>query len=139
MIENLKHKERKMPNNILVENETKLGLVVNIKSELEKKKLLTILPHNLSMLEIGLTGLIAETNENKQLIYRSKERINLIELDNLKIQITCEEYSYFLGVCSFLNDYKMDYEIDSDSEYIIKECAIVNPDNIDEILDSIDD
>ena len=127
-----------MKENTIETNQTKLSLTVSPKDELEKQKILELLPHNLSMFETGLSLMIAEKGENNQTIYRSKERLRLIELENYKVQIVSEEYGYFLNICAFLNDFEIFYELDSNIKHLAEECRTVNDENIDERIESID-
>ena len=127
-----------MLENILEINPKKFSLTVAIKSELEKRCLLEILPHNLSCTYTGLTKLIAHKDENGQTSYRSKERFKITELEYDKVRIDCEECSYFLSACAFLNDLDYEYSIDSEDNYLIKECTNANCENIEELLEDID-
>lgn len=123
--------------NVLEENPKKYSLQVTPKSELEKRKLLEILPHNLSCTHIGLSKLIALKSDDGQTIYRSKERIRFIEQEDYKVKIECEEHSYFLATCTFLNKNGFEYKVDSDDSYQLELCSTINHDILEEILEDI--
>ena len=124
--------------NVLEEKPTKFRLEVTPKSELEKRKLLELLPHNMSCTYTGLTKLIAENSDDGKTIYRSKERIRfIIEKENNKVKVECEEDSYFLATCAFLNKNGFEYKVDSDNRHLLKMCSKINYDTLDEILEDI--
>ncbi|PNV82255.1 MAG: hypothetical protein C0627_11100 [Sulfurimonas sp.] len=123
--------------NVLEENPKRYSLVATPKSELEKRRLLEVLPHNLSCTYTGLTKLIATKSDDGQTIYRSKERIRFIEQEDYKVKIECEEYSYFLSTCAFLNNFDFEYSIDSDDSYQLEVCSTINHDILEEILEDI--
>ena len=127
-----------MVENIVEKNQIRFCLIVNSNDKIKKRKVLEVLPHNLSMFSTGLSLMIAEKGENNQTIYRSKERLKLIELENHKVQILSEEYGYFLNICSFLNDFEIVYELDSSIKHLEEECRTVNDENIDERIEFID-
>ena len=127
-----------MTNSIIEGNQIRLCLIANVKDISQKRNILAHLPHSLSMLDIGLLGVIAEKNEKNQMTYRSVERIRLTELENNQVKIECEESSYFLSACAFLHDYGIEFNLDKNMTYLVEECKEVTIDNIDELLESMD-
>ena len=123
--------------NVLEKNPTKFSLEVTLKSKLEKRKLLELLPHNMSCTYIGLTKLIAEKSDDGQTIYRSKERIRFIEKEGNKVKVECEEYSYFLATCAFLNENGFEYKVDNDNRNLLKMCSKINYNTLDDILEDL--
>lgn len=128
-----------MNENILAVNEPKVSLIAKAKNEIEKRKILEIFPHNLSMLRTGLSTMVIEKDENGNVIYRTKQRLKMIELENLEIQIECEEYSYFLSACAFLNDFEIEYELEDSIKHLTKEYAEIKVDDIDELIEILED
>ncbi|MCW8895002.1 hypothetical protein [Sulfurimonas sp.] len=88
------------------------SMIVETKDKIKRERVLKHLPHRLTMFPVSISSMVSEINEENQTVHRSKERIRLIELEDNKLHIQCEEYNIFIAVCAFLNDWKIDYELD---------------------------
>lgn len=125
-----------MKEDILEETPVIYCLKVTPKDELEKRRVIELLPHNLHCFDIGLSKMIAKKNDKNQTVYRSKERLRLIELEDNQVLVESEEYSYVLSVCAFLNDFEIKYELDDTfNKYNKEQCLTVNVDNLDELVE----
>lgn len=116
---------------------TKMGLIVSYKNDRQKELILETLPNNLTCeCYSALSGMIVETNENNQTIYRSRERLKLILADENKIYIESEEDKNFIYACAFLNDFEIEYILDNiKDELLIELSKTVTYENIDEIIE----
>jgi len=102
----------------------------------EKQRVLKLLPHNISSYDFGLTGMEVEKIDDNHIVYKSKERLRISDFGD-KVQIESQESNYFLYVCSFLNDFKIKYElIHVYDNHLRENCLSINDENFEDVFDA---
>ncbi|MBU0721444.1 hypothetical protein KJ877_08880 [bacterium] len=114
----------------------RLVLVAYPKEGQEKQRVLRLLPHNISCYDFGLTGMEVDRIDDDHIVYKSKERLRIIDFGD-KVQIESQESAYFLHICSFLNDFKIKYElIHVYDNHFRENCLSINDENFEDIFDT---
>jgi len=120
-------------------NTGKYMITATLKNESEINAVYDIFPHNLTMVKVQLTGMIAVDDEDGRTILRSRERMRIIELndeDEDKVLFVTEEFNYLLATCAFLNDYEITYLLDSSITKLTAEyCLSTTIDNLDDRIE----